>query len=1057
MQQAHGSSLLPVITSTITTTSVTTAMSSNLSSTVSHQRASTTTATPPMFMLSPQLSKSPFTRTDNSTLAISNSNDNNNLVSQPKRSPSIALQSSSLQSLPPKIKLSKLPKNTSVTSHSTIQTKVEKRSTSSKLPIKKEIKQEYLPSTSSSEKEDVKCVDLSMPTNRKCTDKNLKSIKQESGVPDNAKVILNQRSIAISSNISPTYSSSSRSVHLPCLDNISNVPEPSIISRICSHGQTLLDMRVESANTNSSSSSNNAGCHCSTSATNPVTALPSEAQYTTLPTTTQYATVQVAAQYTTVPPATQYTTVPAATQYTTVPPATQYTTVPPATQYTTLPPATQYATVPTATQYVTVSAAAQYTTVPAATQYTTVHAATQYTTVPAATQYTSVPAAAQYTTVPLVSQYTTVQASAPYIPVPTAATQYNTVSMFAPVQEQALDLSGLELLSHSVLQHANRMQSDDDDKRELDQTTFSSQSNESLASEIHVDSPVLRKEDQYVPIDMSSPPPPLVIDIPSEDITLEQSISSREVSQNFDTETFVASPNISSPSAVQPSNCRSNFSLLCALAEQKLLEDGRKEEDDHVICSSVSTSFPSTINTSSISSSSAVIESSFSSYRSEVSASNVGGSTSSVNSSVTVNLTQSSRSISSTSFNVDSSSISQLNNSSFMNNKSNCHSTASSSCASNSSPLDLSLSLTKKNTSSISSASLSTVSSSPTESFSFLAASISSTPIRTVEMHEQREIIPISSKLITGYESSSSDNQNFEGFEDSSMRRTKLSKRQKLAILGRKYREQLRSIRRQYPKDVSKRKTDGQCKRKRCHSDTCRHRSYKNSRIDEDREISLSELERVSGIDTNSANEPSASGESTVQRQVPRLTISVLKPQMRGGEMNHSPRLESRVLVSNSSSENECSSDDEENIKRKPHRRWSMSFISSERHSGRSMKLNLLPPPNEQDELAVHGNISDSSEVDSKIFYTETSLESSHSDHELVFASCSSSQKRKPGRPKKHSPTKKETTETIVAKKHKNISFLMHNPSSSISSKSKVKPKLNAEVSHQKQLCKKRV
>ncbi|KAA0203080.1 hypothetical protein HAZT_HAZT005713 [Hyalella azteca] len=99
---------------------------------------------------------------------------------------------------------------------------------------------------------------------------------------------------------------------------------------------------------------------------------------------------------------------------------------------------------------------------------------------------------------------------------------------------------------------------------------------------------------------------------------------------------------------------------------------------------------------------------------------------------------------------------------------------------------------------------------------------------------------------------------------------------------------------------------------------------------------------------------------------------------------------------------------------------------------------------NESDDEAAAGNDSDSSEANSKALYTETSAVES-SDHETTFLPCSSSKKRKPGRPKKHSPTKKDATETIVTKKHKNLNLLLRH-SSLATSKSKVKPKLNAEA-----------
>ena len=94
----------------------------------------------------------------------------------------------------------------------------------------------------------------------------------------------------------------------------------------------------------------------------------------------------------------------------------------------------------------------------------------------------------------------------------------------------------------------------------------------------------------------------------------------------------------------------------------------------------------------------------------------------------------------------------------------------------------------------------------------------------------------------------------------------------------------------------------------------------------------------------------------------------------------------------------------------------------------------------ESDDECIKDAFSDIMETEAKVFCAETSVESSPSDIEQPQTNLSSSKKRKPGRPKKHSPTKEDATETIVAKKPKAISFLLMNH------KPKVKPKLKAEL-----------
>ncbi|ROT61285.1 hypothetical protein C7M84_020957 [Penaeus vannamei] len=98
----------------------------------------------------------------------------------------------------------------------------------------------------------------------------------------------------------------------------------------------------------------------------------------------------------------------------------------------------------------------------------------------------------------------------------------------------------------------------------------------------------------------------------------------------------------------------------------------------------------------------------------------------------------------------------------------------------------------------------------------------------------------------------------------------------------------------------------------------------------------------------------------------------------------------------------------------------------------------------ESEEEQAKYSLSDSSARESKALHTETSVESSPSDLEQQPASASSSKKRKPGRPKKHSPTKEDATETIVAKKPKSLNLLLHRPL--LSHKPKMRPKLKAEV-----------
>ena len=866
----------------------------------------------------------------------------------------------------PKIKLSKLQKSTDTTSvtsqKSTVQSKDESLRNTPKISIKKEIKQEYLPHPTM-DREEAKCVDLSMPGRRNVADADTKkSIKREPAVPDSAKNVLNQTSLVLSSNLSQNYENN-LSVHLHCLNKSSHVTDSvSIPSKIDLGSGTS---RHNHSNNNDSSRNFD------------------KSHQIGLPHTPKLLSNRVMS--------------------------------------------------------------------------------------------------------------TNIEMS---------HSPLNSDPSFAPVQEQALDLSGLELLSRSVLQHANRIPQQLQQRQpELPPSPLLAPQIEATNSlQVQQDSDIAPGQQPYQrvttfeknqePSDLvvqqrvSLHPMPMTINTSSNlssqliEIDGPESVatttkvtavrdesggntvpdpSPMKMSQsNSDIVQGKVMHIISSPSStVQTSNYRPNFSLLCALAEQELLEDGRnacepvleKEIDFNPTHAGIANSSTS----HELSPSNCTLDGRLTGAET----------TGSYSSNKTLNSSR--NKYNNTTF--EHSSLSQFGSDSFINSPNDCYNsdwTSKSnaiiinsplSSSSYFSPLDLSLSLSKKVSSPIPGPSFVSTVDTSTETMPYINVNNASTPIKLLEVESKHECISINNKLLSDYDSSSSDNQNFEGFEDSSMRRTEMNMRRQLAVLERQYREKVRDLQRQYPK--SKRKPGRPRKRKRCHSETSRRRTSKPRKhvCPDDRNEKPSNG-KVSDLDPylQVSSDEQRVTRVAAMKQVPRLTISGLKNRIKSSKKDPQ-RPESNMLESQSSSDEYSSEDEDEYVKRKPHRRWSMSFISSDRGVNKPLKLHALqsavdeevPPAvlSEDDMRPEHR--SDSSDQDSKTLHTETSFESS--DHEATLVSCPSSQKRKPGRPKKHSPTKKDATETIVAKKHKNMNFIMHNPSL-MSSKSKVKPKLKAEVSN---------
>lgn len=759
--------------------------------------------------------------------------------------------------------------------------------TNSKVAVKKEIKEEFVPLVVTVDKED-NCMDLSI-SNRKNVSDSSRSIKKESGVPDNNKNSLNQSGVDLSPNVSPMNSNGSEHLPLPSLSNSAVVPEITpLINLDISH-------RIHSE----------------------------------------------------------------------------------------LPPETTTTDMPLPLTSVSVSTIATTTSSSEVAPSTYRHLSVQ--TMPQSHVYRSGAS----------SSAVVIKSTPSVVPVPAAATQTvsSVATVYAPVQEQALDLSGLELLSSSVCQHANRLSSEEPVPLSLSQAQFHSPKD--LSSNTITDS------HSIVPGDLSSASP--VAPLARSPLT---SVTTSEATRTTDSNNLTCStshsaaptPGRLSLSSPQPSE---NFILLCALASEELERGGEKEKVE------ARTSIDRNVATVNEPSDLSVTQSSF------------NGSISSVTAAESLN-------------NIDQSSSLSLSVSSQVSE--NC--TTTTSYSDTSSPLDLSLSVAKKHageqveivckSSKIyeKEASLSMVSlknSSPTSG-------------RSSDGNQSSDSFLTTKKLLCTYDSSSSDSQNFEGFEDSSSKRGEENVRKQLTKLAKTYMKKVAQVHRQYSNSEIGRRP---AKRKRCPSESSSRRSESRclKHHGDEKRQRLSSLQET-------PRDRHYSDDNDEPKVVPTLSISKLKRKKL-----RSPRVASRMpgYQSSSGHEIDSSDDDADNL---PRRKWSRSFLSNDKSSRSHKSVVSLPAVadvNDSEEDRAAGEFSDSSETNSKAPNTETSAFES-SDHETSCAPKSSSKKRKPGRPKKHSPTKKDATETIVTKKHKNLNLLMRHPNL-ISSKSKVKPKLKAEVS----------
>ena len=300
---------------------------------------------------------------------------------------------------------------------------------------------------------------------------------------------------------------------------------------------------------------------------------------------------------------------------------------------------------------------------------------------------------------------------------------------------------------------------------------------------------------------------------------------------------------------------------------------------------------------------------------------------------------------------------------------------------------------------------------------------------------------------------SSSESQNFEGFDNTVNRMEEKRVPDEIAILEKPNLSRIWMDK--VKKSKSKRKSSRPYRRERSNTEPnsrCQGTLLKTAQLEHSSEV-------VNAFPAVTKRRATVGGEG-----IPKLRIKGLKHSstMKSSEIFVSPKIKTQHYhIGSSSDEGEFNSRHES--RKKIHsRRWSgVNRTSSEESPTKlSLKRHFLPCSShhvKEEEFDRHDadvsdieedprleNLSDSS---SRALYTETSVESS--DHEAAFALQSSSKKRKPGRPRKHSPTKKDSTETIVAKKNKNINFAV--PTSSIASssaaiKSKLKPKLKAEV-----------
>ncbi|KAF2360830.1 Bromo adjacent (BAH) domain [Trinorchestia longiramus] len=606
----------------------------------------------------------------------------------------------------------------------------------------------------------------------------------------------------------------------------------------------------------------------------------------------------------------------------------------------------------------------------------------------------------------------------------------------APVQEQALDLSGLELLSDSVVHHANRLSSEE--PADVSQEEFVRDQPTDLRANIPSK---LSFEEPDIVMSLavpttSSPNIPSyssvghdVSQFQPSDAPLNFSMNASSEIQSMrseDRSDFVSS---SPPSTLQPTGSRENFIFLCALAEEELFKGSNNEKDEngHVKTVTTSCTMQPTADSRRVTYSKEILSGRPGSFDATHGTDDDLSQVSVPDTSTVLTYSASSDIPCSTEAGIDESNVPYCADVLPFSHDLSAYS----------SPLDLSLGVSKK-VADNEPANCSSPKVSESELSLILPSVGSNSPssTRTSDGNHSCDSL-ITEKLLGTYDSSSSDSQNFEGFEDSSLRRTEENMRRQLVVLAKQYREKVRQVQRQFPKsDVcsSSHKSQRPSKRKRCPSESSRRSESRHAKHHrgKDGRKRLASLQ-----DTVSCRR--SSEENTERKSVPALSISKLK-----SKKLLSPRHDSRMSGHRSSSDEENESSDEDNL---PRRKWSLSFLSNDTKPSYTYKSHLLSPiaPHESDdERGAEEDFSDSSETNSKAPNTETSAVES-SDHETSFLPRSSSKKRKPGRPKKHSPTKKDATETLVTKKRKNLNLLLRH-SSATTSKSKVKPKLKAEV-----------
>ncbi|KAG7153659.1 BAH and coiled-coil domain-containing protein 1-like [Homarus americanus] len=295
------------------------------------------------------------------------------------------------------------------------------------------------------------------------------------------------------------------------------------------------------------------------------------------------------------------------------------------------------------------------------------------------------------------------------------------------------------------------------------------------------------------------------------------------------------------------------------------------------------------------------------------------------------------------------------------------------------------------------------------------------------------------------------------GFPVDSMDPAELDMRMQLAELQRKYREKQRELSRLQPKKITMspaKRGPGRPPKRKIHNDCTPGkrkvgRPPNKKKKSPQKELSPPVLERVTDLQIKITMK-----DSDEEKEEPRcMNKTILKPPVLTATFsthlihNGNQDLMPKTPETQISTEKEDSGDDDTDKDKT--RRWSLSSEDTAPPILTSpFKLPAIASETRQEESEEEQpkySISDSACKELKVLQTETSVESSPSDLEQQPQSSSSSKKRKPGRPKKHSPTKEDATETIVAKKPKTmISFHLRRPL--LSHKPKMRPKLKAEL-----------